>query len=182
MDSRLMELWGNFLLQAAKNQQFLEQFLPGYKESQEKGWDFQDWVSYFFENLSGSQPFAQNIFGLEQMNEYGQQSLQAWQKSWEEFYRQWQEMIQIFGLVPQGEYQEQVQENEQLRQKLQEKEQRIERLEQLLEQKASLDLEQSAQELSQLFEQQNRQFSHFVQTWEKMWMPRDSDTQNQDSE
>ncbi|MFW6402040.1 MAG: hypothetical protein ACOCY5_05220 [Desulfohalobiaceae bacterium] len=182
MDSRLMELWGNFLLQAAKNQQFLEQFLPGYKESQEKGWDFQDWVRYFFENFSGLQPDAQSGTSLEHMNEYGQQSLQAWQKSWDEFYKQWQEMIQLFGLVPQGEYQEKVQENEQLRQKLQEQEQRIEKLEQLLEQKASLELEQGAEKLAEVFEQQNRQISHFVQTWERMWMPRDSDTQNQESD
>lgn len=180
MDSRILELWGRFLIQAAKNQQLLEQFFPGASSSQGKTGDFPDWMR----NLFASFPYMQSAFpsssDLEQLSESGRHLLQAYQESWEQWYKQCQDCAQLLGLVPQGVYEEKVQENQELQQKIQEQEQTIARLRGLLEQKAGLDLEQAAQDLGQIFQEQNKQFSTLLQNLEQVW-GKDSQSKNQNS-
>jgi hypothetical protein len=169
MDSRILELWGRFLIQAAQNQQLLEQFFPGASSTQGKAGDFPDWMRHLFANL----PYMQSAFpfssGLEQLSESGRHLLQAYQESWEQWYKQCEDCAQLLGLVPQGLYEKKVQENQELQQKVQEQEQTIERLRGLLEQKAGMDLEQATQDLGQIFQEQNKQFSNLLQNLEQIW-------------
>ncbi|MFO8032585.1 MAG: hypothetical protein R6U22_08580 [Desulfohalobiaceae bacterium] len=169
MDSRILELWGQFLIQAAKNQQLLEQFLPGTSGSQGKSWDFPDWMHYFSANLPNMQSVFASSSGLEHLSDSSKHLLQAYQEAWGQWYKQCEDCAQLLGLVPQGIYEKKVQENQELQQKIQQQEQTIQKLRSLLEQKAGLDLEQTAKDMGQLFQEQNKQFSNLLQNLEQIW-------------
>ena len=169
MDSRFLELWGHFLIQAAKNQQFLEQFAPPSSASQDTGWDFSKWVQYCYQNLSSFQSLFNQSAGLDQMGELGKQSLQTWQQGLSAFYEQWKEFANLFGLVPQEEYDRLAQEKEQLKQRVQEQEKTIERLQKLLEQKGIFDVEEVSNEFNKLLQEQNEQFKKLMQAFDQSW-------------
>jgi hypothetical protein len=169
MDSRFLELWGHFLIQAAKNQQFMEQFLPGLSESQSTDQDFSSWVQYCYENLSSFQSLFHQSAGLDQMGELGKQSLQTWQEGVNAFYEQWKEFASLFGLVPQEEYDKLATEHEQLKQRVQEQEKTIERMQKLLEQKGIFDVEEVSNEFNKLLEEQNEQFKKLMHAFDQSW-------------
>ncbi len=169
MDSRFLELWGHFLIQAAKNQQFLEQFAPQSTQSQDTGWDFSQWVQYCYQNLSSFQSLFNQSAGLDQMTELGKQSLQSWQQGLSAFYEQWKEFAGLFGLVPQEEYEKLAKEHEQLKQRVEEQEKTIERLQKLLEQKGIFDVEEVSSEFNKLLQEQNEQFKKLMQAFDQSW-------------
>lgn len=167
MNSHFLELLGHFLIQAAKNQQFLEQFIPGASKAQDKDWDFSKWVQYCYQNLSYFQSFFPKSAGMDQMSENSKQTQQLWQEGLNNFYKQWEEFAQIMGLVPQQEYNRLAQENEQLKERIHEQEQTIKRLHSLLEQKGIFDLNQLSDEFGRLLHEQNEQFKKFMQAFDQ---------------
>jgi antirestriction protein len=169
MDSRFLELWGHFLIQAAKNQQFLEQFVPSSSESQQTDWDFSKWVKYCYENLPSFQYLFQKSAGLDHMTELSKQSLQTWREGVNAFYEQWKEFASLFGLVPQEEYEKLAKEHEQLKQRAEEQEKTIERLQKLLEQKGIFDVEEVSNEFNKLLQEQNEQFKKLMNAFDQSW-------------
>lgn len=86
MDSRNLELWGYFLLQAAKNQQLLELFWPEAASTKDQNWDFSSWVQYCYTHS----PYFQDLFhkSLEKKNRTqsgADRRLKAGRKGWMPF-------------------------------------------------------------------------------------------------
>ena len=169
MDSRALELWGNFLIQAARSQQFWEQFGPKASESQSTDWDFSKWTQFCYENIPYFQSLLHKSAGLDQMSELSEQSLQAWRDAVNAFHEQWKEFAGLFGLVPKEEYDKLAQEHEQLKQRILEQENNIERMGKLLQQKGVFDVEEVSSQFNKLLQEQNEQLQRFMRAFDQSW-------------
>jgi hypothetical protein len=169
MDSRFLELWGQVLIQAARNQELLEKFAPGSSGARDSSWDFSTWAEQWFEQLPAFQSlFLQNA-RLNELSESGLQSLQAWQQGLEAFHEQWQEFARLLGLVPRQDYDRLSQENEQLKEQVQEQQATIERLNSMLSDRNLFDPDQMSEEFDRLLKRHNKQFEEFMQSFEQTW-------------
>ena len=169
MDSRILELWGNILIQAARNQEFLEQFSSGPQGAQDREWDFSRWAEAWYEHLPSFQSLVLESTNMEQVSEAGTQSLQVWQQGLDALYEQWKEFADLFGLVPKTTYDQLAREHEELKGRIQELKKTIERLNKLLEQKGLFDLDQMSDEFTRLLNVHNEQFEELMHTFGKTW-------------
>jgi uncharacterized protein YdcH (DUF465 family) len=169
MDSRFLELWGHVLIQAAKNQEFLEKFSSDSWGAQDKCWDFAAWAETWYEHLPTFRSLFLESANMEQLAEIGFQSMQAWQQGLDGLYKQWQEFAELFGLVPKNTYDQLAREHEELKGRIKEQEKTIQRLNQLLEQKGLFDLDQMSDEFSRLLNAHNEQFEGLMRAIEHTW-------------
>jgi hypothetical protein len=175
MDSRFLELWGQVLIQAARNQEFLEKFAPGSSGTGDSSWDFSRWAEQWFEQLPSFQSLFLENARLDELSEAGLQSFQAWQQGLEAFYEQWQEFARLLGLVPRQDYDRLARENEQLKEQLQEQKATIDRLNTLLQDRNLFDPDQMSEEFDRLLKRHNQQFEEFMKSFEQSWKT-DSDS------
>ena len=180
MDSRILELWGNILIQAARNQEFLEQFSSGPQGAQDREWDFSRWAETWYEHLPSFQSLVLESTNMEQVSEAGTQSLQAWQQGLDALYEQWKEFADLFGLVPKSRYDQLAQEHEQLKARLQKLEKTNKGLNNILEHKGIFGLDQLSDEFSRLLKAHNEQFEELMHTFGKTWKT-GSDSENKET-
>lgn len=189
MDSRFLELWGHFLLLAARNRQLLERFAPaaGAGSAGENPfagwmWDPSQWLEFCRTNLPGW-PAYDDLFGPggkggREMPGAGTAEngsnfpdwlagagtgFAAWQRQWREFAR-------LFGFVPRNEFDRLERELGEVRERLREAEATIERLrggpgrddQRGDTTGAFFDLNQAAAAFDQLLREQNRRFAEFL--------------------
>ena len=171
MDSRFLELWGRVLIQAARNQEFLEQFSSGSQGAQDKAWDFSTWAESWYEQLPSFQSLFLESAHMDELKEAGTRSMQAWQEGLDGLYEQWKEFADLFGLVPKSSYDELSRKYEELKDRLQEQEETIQRLKELLEHKGIFDLEQVSDEFGRLLNAHNKQFEELMRSFEQTWKP-----------
>ncbi len=180
MDSRILELWGNILIQTARNQELLKTFSPGSSESREADWDFATWAEKWYEQLPSFQSLFLESANMDQVSEAGTQSLQAWQQGLDALYEQWKEFADLFGLVPKEEHERLARENEQLQERLRELEKTIQGLNALLEREGIFDPEHVSSEFSRLMNAQNEQFEVLMRFFEQSWKT-GSDSENKET-
>jgi hypothetical protein len=104
MDSKFLEFWGNFLLNAAKGQEQAE----GLNRMVREGFKtFEQQLSLF-----------EKFYGLDKKPDPSTPYAEMWTKAASDFAKSYQEFLSLMGTVPREEYEELSRQNEALKKKL----------------------------------------------------------------
>ncbi len=90
MDRQFLEFWGNFLLNAAKGQQPLE--------------DMGKWMGGRFTGFDALSNLFQKVYGLEKVEEESPDYLKMWTGAREDFTKSFKDYLALLGVVPREEH------------------------------------------------------------------------------
>jgi hypothetical protein len=159
MDRHFLEFWGNFLLDAAKNQKRME--------------DLVKWINQGSKGFEDLTALFRTAYGLNGMREGSPDYLTAWKESSEAFRKSLEDYIGLLGAVPRSEHLTLIQKYEELKQKSSEQEETIKHLRTLLAQK-ELDQGDMARGLQDLIHNQTDQFQELMKGFFNY--PKDTDS------
>lgn len=90
MDKNFLEFWGNFLLNAAKGQEHLDDINKCIREG--------------FEGFEQHMSLFQKCYGLDRESESSPDHMEMWSKAASDFQNSYKEFLGFMGLVPKEEY------------------------------------------------------------------------------
>jgi hypothetical protein len=90
MDKKFLEFWGNFLLNAAKGQEHLE--------------DMTQWFSQGFKGFEQQMSLFRKCYGLDRESESSPNYMDMWSKATSDFQNSYKELMGLLGSVPREEY------------------------------------------------------------------------------
>jgi phage I-like protein len=118
MDRQFLEIWGNYLLAAAKGQKQLE--------------DLNQWIRQGFSGSEELTAMFKKFYGLEQPRREDPDTTQAWRNAAADFRSSFNAYLNLMGLVPKDEYQALEQKYAALQKKVADQEDTIKTLRKLL--------------------------------------------------
>jgi uncharacterized protein YdiU (UPF0061 family) len=143
MNWQFYDFWGNFLLEIARSQKQME--------------DMANWMRQGFEALNDMGVLFRNSYGSTMPPHDADQNSPSWQQTVSDFQKAFAQYAGQWGWVSQEEYDQAVEERDQLRQKSEEQKKTIEQLRELLTQKGM----GHAELFSHLQDSLNKQSSQF---------------------
>ena len=157
MDRHFLEFWGNFLVNAAKEQKRLED-LSKWMQQGFKG----------FEDLMGSDDLTEmfrKFYGLEHMEKDTPANMETWKKASENFLESFKEYLDLMGMVSKDEHQALVKKYGELKEKVAGQEKTINNLRLLLEGKRAESQGELVKGFQNLIDKQSRQFQETMETF-----------------
>jgi hypothetical protein len=157
MDRHFLEFWGNFLVNAAKEQKRLEN-LSKWIQQGFKG----------FEDLTGFDDLTEmfrKFYGLEHMEKDTPANMETWEKASENFIESFKEYLDLMGMVSKNEHQALVKKYEELKEKVAGQEETINNLRLLLEEKKTESQKELVQGFQDLIEKQSKEFQETMETF-----------------
>lgn len=155
MDSRFLEFWGNWMLQAAKGQKSLE--------------EMSGWISKSCNGVEEFNRMMRRFCGMEEQP--ADKSPEAvWEDSLALFSRAWEEYLILFDVAPKRAFDAAQAENEALKQRVREQEATIRKLRsRLLDQGA--DVGETVKGIQDLVQKQSSQFKELMSSFGAQFTP-----------
>jgi chromosome segregation ATPase len=144
MDRHFLEFWGNFLIDAAKQQKRLE--------------DLTQWMQQGFKGFEELTAMFNKFYGLDHLGKNTPAYMETWQSASENFLKSYNDAMGLMGMVTINEHQALVKKYEELKEKAAAQEETINRLRLRLEEKKTESQEELVQGFQDLIEKQGRQF------------------------
>ena len=157
MDRHFLEFWGNFLVNAAKEQKRLE--------------DLSKWMQHGFkgfDDLTGFEDLTEmfrKFYGLEHMEKDTPAYMETWKKASENFLESFKEYLDLMGMVSKDEHQALVKKYEELKEKVAGQEETINNLRLLLEEKRAESQGELVKGFQELIDKQSKQFQETMETF-----------------
>jgi hypothetical protein len=130
MDEKLLEFWGNFLINAARGKKQTDDFFRWMRSAGGKVEE-----PHSVRPLPGMEEFAatfRKFYGLDDISERGEEYKQLYEKSLRDFQRSFQEYLSLLGVVPREEHLALVEKYESLKERSAEQAETIRHLKMLL--------------------------------------------------
>lgn len=121
MDRHFLELWGNFLINAAKGQKQIE--------------DLTQWIKQGFGGFEELNAIFRKSYGLSSVNEESPDATKAWKKATDDFQESLKDFLDLMGVVSKDEHLKLVGKYEDLKKKAADQEETIKHLRMLLDEK-----------------------------------------------
>ena len=151
MDPNFLEFWGNFLVNAAKEQKRLE--------------DLSKWMQQGFEGFDDLTKMFKKFYGLEHMEKDTPSYMDTWEKASENFLNSFKEYLSLMGMVPKDEHLALVKKYEKLKEKTSSQEETINNLRLLLDAKKAESQEELVLGFQDLIEKQSKDFQQTMETF-----------------
>lgn len=155
MDRQFLEFWGNFLLNAAKGQQLLE--------------DMGKWMGSGFSGFDELTSLFRKIYGLEGVNRESSDYLKMWSGAQEDFKKSFKDYLALLGVVPRDEYMALVKKYEELKEKCESQEETVRRLRMLLSEAKTQEYQNVAGHFEELVKKQGDQFQKVMHSLSQMF-------------
>ena len=144
MDRHFLEFWGNFLIDAARQQKRLD--------------DLTRWMQQGFKGFEELTAMFNKFYGLDQLEKDTPSYMETWKRASENFLTSFNDIMGQMGMVTTNEHQALVKKYEELKEKVAAQEETINRLKLLLEEKKTESQEELVQGFQDLIEKQSKQF------------------------
>ncbi len=144
MDRHFLEFWGNFLIDAAKQQKQLE--------------DMAQWMHQGFKGFEELTAMFNKFYGLDHLEKDTPSYMETWKRSTENFLHSFNDVMGLMGMATASEHTALVKKYEKLKEKAAAQEQTINRLQLLLKGKATESQAELVQGFQDLIEKQSKQF------------------------
>jgi hypothetical protein len=151
MDPHFLEFWGNFLINAAKQQKQLE--------------DLAKWMQQGFKGFDELTAMFNKFYGLEHLKKDTPAYTETWMAASENFLNSFKDYLDLMGLVPKTEHLVLVKKYEDLKEKAADQEETISHLRMLLDERKAESQEEVVQGFHDLIEKQSHQFQKTMETF-----------------
>ncbi|MGA8181133.1 MAG: hypothetical protein WB792_13810 [Desulfobacterales bacterium] len=144
MDQHFLEFWGNFLIDAAKQQKRLA--------------DMTQWMQQGFKGFEELTAMFNKCYGLDHLEKNTPAYMETWKSASENFLKSYNDAVGLMGMVTINEHLALVKKFEELKEKAATQEETINRLRLRLEEKKTESQEELVQGFQDLIEKQGKQF------------------------
>jgi hypothetical protein len=144
MDPHFLEFWGNFLIDAAKQQKRLE--------------DLTQWMQQGFKGFDEFSAMFNKFYGLDHLGKDTPKYMETWKSASKNFLKSFNDVMGLMGMVTINEHRALVKKCEELEEKVTAQEETIKYLRLLLEEKKIESQEELVQGFQDLIEKQSQQF------------------------
>ena len=151
MDKQFLEFWGNFLINAAKEQKRIE--------------DLSKWMQQGFKGFDELTAMFSKFYGLDQKEKDTPAYMETWKKASENFLQSFNDVIGLMGMVPKDKHLSLIKKYEELKEKVAAQEEKINHLRLLLEEKETESQKELVQGFQDLIEKQSTQFQETMETF-----------------
>lgn len=151
MDKQFLEFWGNFLINAAKEQKRIE--------------DLSEWMQQGFKGFDELTAMFSKFYGLDQKEKDTPADMETWKKASENFLQSFNDVIGLMGMVPNDKHLSLIKKYEELKEKVAAQEEKINHLRLLLEEKETESQKELVQGFQDLIEKQSKQFQETMETF-----------------
>lgn len=151
MDKHFLEFWGNFLINAAKEQKRME--------------DLSKWMQQGFKGFDDLTEMFRKFYGLEHMEKDTPAYMESWEKASENFLESFKDYLELMGMVPKDEHLALVKKYEELKEKVAGQEETIKSLRLLLEEKRAESQGELVKGFQDLIDKQSKQFQETMVTF-----------------
>lgn len=151
MDQHFLEFWGNFLINAAKEQKRME--------------DLAKWMQQGFKGFDELTSMFNKFYGLEHLRKDTPAYMETWKKASENFLKSFKDYLNMMGMVQKEEHLTLIKKYEKLKEKAAAQEETINHLRLLLEEKKTESQEELVQGFQNLIEKQSREFQETMETF-----------------
>jgi len=151
VDKHFLEFWGNFLINAAKEQKRME--------------EMSKWMQQGFKGFDDLTEMFKKFYGLEHMEKDTPAYMDTWEKASENFLNSYKDYLNSMGMVSKDEHLTLIKKYEELKEKAAAQEETINHLRLLLEEKKTESQEELVQGFQDLIEKQSKQFQETMETF-----------------
>ena len=151
MDPHFLEFWGNFLVNASKEQRRLK--------------DLYEWMQQGFNGFDDLTEMFRKFYGLDHMEKDTPAYLETMKKASENFLESFKDYLDLMGMVPKDKHLSLVQKYEALKEKVADQEETIKNLQLLLEEKRTESQDELVLGFQDLIEKQSKQFQKTMETF-----------------
>ena len=151
MDPHFLEFWGNFLVNASKEQRRLK--------------DLYKWMQQGFNGFDDLTEMFRKFYGLDHLEKDTPVYLETMKKASENFLESFKDYLDLMGMVPKEEHLALVQKYEALKEKVADQEKTIKNLQLLLEEKRAESQDELVLGFQDLIEKQSKQFQETMETF-----------------
>ena len=151
MDPHFLEFWGNFLVNASKEQRRLK--------------DLYEWMQQGFNGFDDLTEMFRKFYGLDHMEKDTPAYLETLKKASENFLESFKDYLDLMGMVPKDKLLALVQKYEALKEKVADQEETIKNLQLLLEEKRAESQGELVQGFQDLIEKQSKQYQKTMETF-----------------
>ena len=151
MDPHFLEFWGNFLVNASKEQRRLK--------------DLYEWMQQGFNGFDDLTEMFRKFYGLDHMEKDTPAYLETMKKASENFLESFKDYLDLMGMVPKDKQLALVQKYEALKEKVADQEETIKNLQLLLEEKRAESQGELVQGFQDLIEKQSKQYQKTMETF-----------------
>jgi hypothetical protein len=151
MDPHFLEFWGNFLVNASKEQRRLK--------------DLYKWMQQGFNGFDDLTEMFRKFYGLDHMEKDTPAYMETMKKASENFLESFKDYLDLMGMVPKDKHLALVQKYEALKEKVADQEETIKNLQLLLEEKRAESQGELVQGFQDLIEKQSKQFQKTMETF-----------------
>jgi len=151
MDKHFLEFWGNFLINAAKEQRRME--------------DLSKWMGQGFKGFEDMTSMFKRFYGLERISEDTPDYLKIWKKAVTDFQKSFQDYLGLMGVVPKHEHMKLVKEYEELKQRVADQEETIKHLRMLLDESLAYDQTTVINSFQDMIKEQSEKFQELTDSF-----------------
>ena len=155
MDTKFMEFWGNFLLNAAKSQKQLE--------------DMTEWMRRGFTGFEELNSLFQKAYGLEKKEPASPDFMRAWAAAQEDFTNSFKDYLALLGMVSREEHLALARKYEELNEKVQSQEETIKHLRMLVSAASKDEIQGLAGRMEGLVQKQGEQFQKLMDNFSQFF-------------
>lgn len=157
MDWRLLEFWGNLLLNAAKGQKQMDDMAEMLRKS--------------YSGFEGMLDLFQKVYGLDPATRSNPSYLDVWNKAETDFRKSYKDFLALMGGVPRDEHQALLQQNEELKKKVASQGEMIKHLQNLFLQTKGIGAgyEEMTRQFVELVKEQGDQFKSFMENYGRLF-------------
>ena len=161
MDPHFLEFWGNFLVNASKEQRRLK--------------DLYEWMQQGFNGFDDLTEMFRKFYGLDHMEKDTPAYLETMKKASENFLESFKDYLDLMGMVPKDKHLALVQKYEALKEKVADQEETIKNLQLLLEEKRAESQGELVQGFQDLIEKQSKQYQKTMETFGSFFKKENND-------
>ena len=151
MDRKFLEFWGNFMINAAKEQKRME--------------DLSKWMQQGFKGFDELTTMFNKFYGLEQIEKNSPAYISTWKKASEYFQKSFKDYLDLMGVISKEEHLALIKKYEALKEKVDAQEETINHLRLLLEEKKTESQEELVKGFQNLVEKQSKQFQETMESF-----------------
>jgi hypothetical protein len=151
MDKNFMEFWGNFLLNAAKSQQQVE--------------DLTKWMKSGFSGFEEFSSLFQKAYGLEKVDKESPDYSKLWAGAQENFTQSFKDYLALLGVVPLDEHLALVRKYEELKEKVASQEETIKHLRLLFAEGKKEEFQEVSGRFEELAKKQGEQLQKLMESF-----------------
>jgi chromosome segregation ATPase len=151
MDRHFLEFWGNLFINAAKQQEQLE--------------DLAKWIQQGFKGFDELTAMFKKFYGLEHLKKDTPVYTESWESASENFLNSFKDYLDLMGMVPKKEHLALVKKYEELKEKVADQEETINHLRMLLQERKSESQDELVQGFHDLIDKQSKQFQETMETF-----------------